>query len=272
MEGIRETENIDIKFKKLRRFNGIMGAFHFLQATFMLDYGLIDDNISAFKLPVTTDFLELTDIGGGEFALLPVTETLFEFPLGPVTAGFLYMSAIAHFLIVMPGINDFYNRKINDGINYFRWFEYALSSSLMIVLIAMNFGLLNLGSLIMLIALNAVMNLLGLMMEIHNQTTEETNWTAFNIGVFAGAIPWLIIAIYIAGIGGDVTNAPWFVWAILGGYFLFFNTFPINMFLQYKGVGKWKEYIFGERMYIYLSLISKSLLAWLVFAGTLRPV
>jgi hypothetical protein len=43
------------------------------------------------------------------------------------------------------------------------------------------------------------------------------------------------------------------------------------MFLQYKQVGKWKEYIWGEKMYILLSLIAKSFLAWFIWGGTLRP-
>ncbi|HUT79933.1 MAG TPA: heliorhodopsin HeR [Candidatus Bathyarchaeia archaeon] len=272
MEGIREKKTKEITYPGLRRFNGIMGAVHFIQASFMLIGGFLIGDIIDFRLPVTTDFLKLTDIGGGEFALLPETRTLFEIPLGPVTSSFLFLSAIAHFLIVLPKVNDFYNRNLEKGINYFRWFEYALSSSIMIVLIAMNFGVLNLAALISVVALNAAMNLMGLMMEIHNQDSEKTKWIAFYIGIFLGIIPWILIAIYIAGIGGDVSNAPWFVWAILGGYFFFFNTFPINMFLQYKRVGKWANYLYGERWYIILSLVSKSLLAWLVFAGTLRPV
>jgi hypothetical protein len=52
---------------------------------------------------------------------------------------------------------------------------------------------------------------------------------------------------------------------------VFFNAFAINMFLQYKGIGKWKDYMYGERMYIVLSLVAKSALAWQVFFGTLRP-
>lgn len=43
------------------------------------------------------------------------------------------------------------------------------------------------------------------------------------------------------------------------------------MVLQYKKVGPWKNYIYGELVYITLSLVAKSLLAWQVFAGTLRP-
>jgi len=40
------------------------------------------------------------------------------------------------------------------------------------------------------------------------------------------------------------------------------------MILQYKGVGKWKDYLYGERAYIWLSLLAKTCLAWQVFAGT----
>jgi len=43
------------------------------------------------------------------------------------------------------------------------------------------------------------------------------------------------------------------------------------MFLQYKKIGPWKNYLYGEKAYIVLSLVAKSLLAWQVFGGTLRP-
>jgi hypothetical protein len=59
---------------------------------------------------------------------------------------------------------------------------------------------------------------------------------------------------------------------IFGSIFVFFNVFAINMILQYKKVGRWRDYLFGERVYIILSLVAKSLLAWQVFFGTLRPM
>jgi hypothetical protein len=272
MEGIREKPESEITFKGLRIFNGIMGGLHLVQGIIMLVFGLVNDTINSFKLPITTDFLEIVEIPGQDMpGFIISNEVLWNVPLGAATAFFLFMSAIAHFLTVLPKVNDFYNRNLSKGINYFRWFEYALSSSLMIVLIAMLFGVYNLGALLMMVGLNATMNLMGLMMEIHNQSTEKTNWTAFYIGWFAGILPWIIIIIYLTGIEG-AENAPWFVWALLGGYFLFFNTFPINMYLQYKKIGKWADYLYGERWYIILSLTSKTLLAWLTFAGTLRPL
>jgi hypothetical protein len=51
--------------------------------------------------------------------------------------------------------------------------------------------------------------------------------------------------------------------------FIFFNCFAINMVLQYKQLGRWRDYLFGEKAYIILSLTAKSLLAWQVFANVL---
>jgi hypothetical protein len=60
-----------------------------------------------------------------------------------------------------------------------------------------------------------------------------------------------------------------FVYAIFVSLFVFFDIFALNMWLQYRRVGRWKSYVFGERAYFVLSLVAKSLLAWQVFAGTL---
>ncbi|MFW9948738.1 MAG: heliorhodopsin HeR [Candidatus Thorarchaeota archaeon] len=255
-----------INFSYLRRFNLIMGFLHLIQASIMVIMSYTIPQIRDFELPITTSYL----IFNG-FALVPDYQVLATVSVGPLVAMFLLLSAIAHFLTVLPKVNNFYNRKLGEGINYFRWFEYALSSSLMIVLIAWFFGVYDLSSMILIFCINATMNLLGLMMELHNQTTKKTNWASFYIGTFAGLIPWIVILLYLFG-NGSIGEIPWFVWAIFGSYVIFFNTFPINMILQYKKVGKWKDYLHGERGYILLSLWSKTLLAWLVFAGVLQPV
>jgi hypothetical protein len=119
--------------------------------------------------------------------------------------------------------------------------------------------------------LTAIMNLLGLVMEIHNQTTEKTNWLSFWIGTLAGIIPWVVVLLYM-WIGADNgSKAPDFVYWIFVSIFIFFSSFAGNMVLQYKKIGPWKDYMYDEFVYIILSLVAKSLLAWQVFAGTLRP-
>jgi len=190
---------------------------------------------------------------------------------------FLLLSAIAHFLISLPGIFEWYVEKIKNGINYVRWFEYAFSSSVMIVVIAMLVGIYDIPTLIAIFTLNALMNLFGLLMEMHNQTTKATNWTSYILGWVAGIIPWLIIFMYFFGALNQVEGVedgeiiPGFVYAILASILIFFNIFAVNMFLQYKKIGPWKDYVFGERVYIVLSLVAKTALAWQVFFGTLRP-
>ena len=85
-------------------------------------------------------------------------------------------------------------------------------------------------------------------------------------------MPWVVIGIYLFGAGSGDGGPPGFVYGIFDSIFLFFNVFAIKMVLRYKKVGPWPDYLFGERVYILLSLSSKSVLAWQVFAGTLRPV
>ncbi len=77
---------------------------------------------------------------------------LFTLPFGILVASFLLISAIAHGLVSIPKkLNDEYNSDLSKGINKFRWFEYALSSSIMIVLIATLFGVRDIASLILIL-------------------------------------------------------------------------------------------------------------------------
>jgi hypothetical protein len=250
------------KFRKLRSFNLFMALLHFLQGIAMLY--LSND----FALPVTSSFLKFNF---ATKSLQPSVETLFTMKIGPLVAGFLFLSALAH-LIISTVANDWYNRNLAKGINFARWIEYAFSSSVMIIVIAMLVGIYDVGSLILIFFLNAMMILFGWMMELHNQTTNKTNWTSFYFGCIAGIITWVVIAIYLFGAGGGDNKAPNFVYWIYFSIFLFFNSFAINQVLQYKKIGRWSDYLYGERAYIILSLVAKSLLAWQVFAGTLRPV
>lgn len=249
------------KFVRLRRFNIFMAVLHFGQGIAML---LLS---SEFKLPVTGSFLKYDLFSQ---SLVPSTRTLFELKIGPAIATFLFLSALAHLLISLPGINDWYNKNLAKGANYARWMEYSVSSSVMILVIAMLVGIYDISALIAIVLLNATMILFGWMMELHNQSTTKTNWTSFIFGCVAGIGPWIAIGIYLWNPGSDV-KAPNFVYWIYFSIFLFFNSFAINQVLQYKKVGKWSDYLYGERAYIILSLVAKSLLAWQVFAGTLRP-
>lgn len=250
------------KARGLKSWNLWMGFFHLAQGVVMLVLS------TKFTLPVLGNFLQF-DIQTQ--TLKPVAEKLFEINIGYAVAAFLLMSALAHFLISTV-LYKWYIANLARHINIARWVEYSFSSSLMLVVIAMLVGLYDIGTLIMLVGLNASMIMFGWMMELHNQSTQKTNWTAFIFGCIAGIIPWIAIAIYLFYSGEGDYRAPDFVYWIYFSIFIFFNSFAINQVLQYKKVGKWQDYLYGEKVYIILSLVAKSLLAWQVFAGTLRPM
>ncbi|MCX6032574.1 MAG: heliorhodopsin HeR [Chloroflexi bacterium] len=247
----------------LRRFNLVMGFLHLVQGILMIVLS------NATTYPIYTNFLKF-DLPTR--SLTPDPKLLFELPFGPAVAVFLLLSAVAHFSLATFGYR-WYAKNLVRGMNPARFYEYALSSSLMIVLIGMLVGMWDLGSMILAFGLNAMMNLFGVMMELHNQTTKKTDWTSFIYGCIAGLLPWVVIVLYFMGaIGSSGAKPPAFVYAIIPTIFVFFNIFALNMFLQYKKVGRWADYLFGERIYIVLSLAAKTVLAWLIFAGTLAPV
>ena len=257
------NENFDKKVKGLRLFNLVMGFLHLIQGVFMI----VVSNATTY--PIFTNFLTF-DLANR--SLVPDPKLLYEVPFGIAVAIFLLLSAVAHFSLATFGYK-WYVKSLKKGLNPVRFYEYALSSSLMIVLIGMLVGIWDLGSIILLFGLNAMMNLFGIVMEYHNQTTQKTNWTSFVFGSIAGIIPWIVILVYfLSAVNSAGAKPPAFVYAIIPTIFVFFNIFAVNMVLQYKKVGKWAEYIFGEKVYIVLSLVAKTLLAWMIFAGTLAPV
>jgi len=260
----------EITFPKLRRFNLIMGGLHLIQGILMIFLATsVIQKIAEFQPTITQIYLTYNPLTQ---SLEPMSRDLFILPFGIMVASFLLISALAHALISIPKrMNDLYNADLEKGINKFRWFEYALSSSIMIVLIATLFGVYDIGSLILIFVVNALMNIFGLGMEQLNSGKQgKLNWGPFVWGSVAGITPWIVIIMYMTGTG-NYDQVPWFVWAIVVTYFVAFNTFPINMILQYLKVGKWKNYLYGERIYIILSLVAKTLLAWLVLFGAMQP-
>lgn len=250
--------DIEPRYKRLRIYNAVMGTFHLAQGIAIV--ALSND----FTLPVTANFIK------GPPGTPPGTpEVLFDLPLGLGVAAFIFISALAHYLIASPGIFPWYVSNLKKNRNYARWIEYSISSSLMVVLIAMLPGVFDVSALIAIFGVNASMILFGLLFE-HYEEPGKPNWMSFWFGCLTGIVPWIAIGIYIWS-PGAAAEPPGFVYAIFVTMFIFFNSFAINQVLQYKQIGKWRDYVFGETMYVLLSLGAKSLLAWLVFANTLIP-
>jgi hypothetical protein len=238
-----------------------MAVLHFLQGALMVFLA------DAVRWPITRTRYEFDT---ATESIAPVSVPWVDVQLPLLVAGFLFISALAHTIIATVRYEK-YVAYLERGMNPYRWYEYSVSASLMIVVIGMLAGIWDLGTLAALFGLVAIMNLSGLLMEQRNQTTAETDWTPYYVGTIAGLIPWIVIAITFVGTvtaaGGEF---PEFVIYIYVSIFVFFNLFAINMILQYRETWRWSDYLFGEKTYIALSLVAKSLLAWQVYFGTLN--
>jgi hypothetical protein len=248
----------EINASSIRRSNLIAGFFHLAQMVVVLI--LAND----FSLPIVARYM--SGPPGSTFAE-PVT--LLNTPVGLAVAIFLGLSAFFHFLVASPRFFARYAAGLAAHRNYFRWVEYSISSSVMIVLIAQICGVSDVVAIISLFGVNASMILFGWLQEKYEQPGNG-GWLPFIFDCIAGLVPWLALLFYVLAIGGPGdTKAPAFVYGIVISLFVLFNTFAVVQYLQYKKVGKWSDYLRGEKTYITLSLVAKSALAWQIFISTL---
>ena len=238
--------DVSTRIGRLRWFNLVMGGVHAAQAVLIIALA------TGFSIPIVIHSLTGPPGSAAE------TITLFDLRIAWAVAAFLLVSAVTHLLIASVWFRS-YRRMLLIGRNDYRWIEYSISASLMAVLIGLLPGINDAAAVIAIFGANAAMILFGLVQERYERPGGSL--LPFWLGSVVGVIPWISI--------GTDAQAPGFVYAIFVSLFVFFMSFAVNMWLQYRRVGRWKDYLFGERVYVLLSLVAKSALAWQVFAGTL---
>lgn len=246
------------RYTRLRTLNWVAAAVHAAQAVVVVVLA------TDFTLPVTATYLS------GPPGTPPGEQvTLWDLPTALAIAAFLALSALFHLIVASPRVFQRYRAGLARSHNYFRWVEYSLSSSLMIVIIAQLVGISDVVALLALFGVNASMILFGWLQERYHQPGDG-GWLPFLFGCLAGAVPWVGVVVYTLAPGsGSGAEPPGFVYAIIVSLFLFFNCFALVQWLQYRPVGRFRDYLAGETAYIVLSLTAKSALAWQIFAGTL---
>jgi hypothetical protein len=238
----------------LRRYNLLAGLLHAASAILVIAFA------NGFSLPVAANYMSGPP-GTSKRQLV----ILGHVPMALLIVSFFSLSALAHLVIAGPKWSSYVDRLAKRQ-NPFRWIEYSLSSSIMVFAIAQLTGMEDVAALVTLVGVNASMIGFGWMQEKYEEPGSGLG--PFWLGCGAGVIPWIAIGIYLVAPGASA-HAPGFVYAIYVSLFTFFNCFAAVQFLQYKQIGKFKDYLYGERAYVTLSFVAKSLLAWQIFASTL---
>lgn len=238
----------------LRRLNLLAGLLHLVSALLVL--GLAN----GFALPVVARYMA-GQPGTNRYQLVTYGHVSMALLIGL----FFALSALAHFAVAGP-LRASYELHLDSGRNPYRWLEYSLSASIMIVAVAQLTGVTDVAALVALVGLNASMIGFGWMQERYERPGGSLQ--PFWLGCAVGAVPWVAIGVYLFSPGAS-QHAPDFVYGIYFSIFALFNCFAVVQFLQYRQIGRFSDYVVGERTYIVLSFIAKSLLAWQIFASTL---
>jgi hypothetical protein len=234
------------RLRNLRSWNIGLSFLHAVQAVALL---LLAGD---FAIVITSNFPV-----GPPGTRLETPDSLFDLPVGP---------AVAVFLITATAKRDLYEADLARGINRFRWIEYSVSATIMVVLIGAYSGITDITAVVAIIGANVAMILFGWLQEKMNPPGRtSTTMMPFWFGTIAGLAPW--IAVWINFVGAD--TVPNFVFVLIVVEQVLFFTFALNQWLQYRGVGRWRDYLYGEKVYLVLSLVAKSYLAWQIYGGSL---
>lgn len=242
------------RLTRLRRWNLGLAVLHAAQAVTVLLLA------GSFAITVTSSFP-----AGPPGTAVPAPDPLVDVRVGAAVAVFLGLAAVDH-LVTATVLRGRYEDDLRRGINRFRWVEYSFSATIMVLLICAYTGITGLSALIGIAGANVAMILFGWLQELANPPGRSgTTMLPFWSGCVAGAAPWVAITANIVG----ADQIPGFVYGIFFSLFVFFMSFAVNQWLQYRQIGPWRSYAFGEVGYLVLSLVAKSALAWQIFAGSL---
>lgn len=179
--------------------------------------------------------------------------------------------------------------------NALQWIEYAVTASLMTVVIAQLSGMRDLLLLVLLVLMNVAMQALGYAHEAANTYSRRrgkarfprTFWTAFGVAWLLFVAIWLAIAWYFVASATSLCpgeTLPWFVWAVFFVLLVFFAQFGVAMALHFASTTcrtadaltcspaaradiRWGDPVFNAIVYCFLSLNTKLALEWITFAG-----
>jgi hypothetical protein len=247
----------------LAHLNLLAAVLHLIQAAAIL---ILSNPLRGLR-PITTSFLTEDTAATaltGHGSLVTATHRLFDLNIAYIVAAFFIINAISHLLAAIF-IRKRYESDLAAQRNHIRWYDFAVSSGLMILALALIAGVTDVSSLFMMLGLTVLMALATALIDI-NRPIQFNFW----LGISAGILPWIVILIYFIGshIWGSALPAYIYLAAIF--LFLMFGAIAANLYLQYKRLGHWESYVFGERTYIVLSFVAKSVLGWLIFFGTLK--
>lgn len=249
---------------KLRNWNMALALILLAQAIVIL---VISKGIS---LPVVDHYLAkdtLASQTANKTVLALTVRHLFDIHLASLLAAILIIAAAIRGLAGSLFAKR-YQAGIESKVNRMRWAECAFAGGLVIVTIGLINGVYDISQLVTLFALTLLAAVFLLVLE--QNSSKFAPWIVNTFAILAALLPWLVVGQYLKGALIYGNGLPHYIYWVDGALFAIFIAQAVNFYLQRRGTGAWKNYIYSEKVFMFLSLATYSTLAWVVFAGVLR--
>jgi hypothetical protein len=235
---------------RLRRLNAVAAVFQTVTGAVLL--GITDYDAT---VPVFTFYPARRE---ETIRWTYAADKLHDFPVGVWSGVFLLLSAADHLWVATCG-RAAYEDNLKARCNPARWAEYAVSASIMHVMIAQICGVMDVHLLLAIFALTSTCMLCGWLQEL-----QSGSWAPFVLGFWPWLFQWIIISSYFID-ALNHSSPPDFVYAIIVIEIALDSCFALAMWYQQYYPDRYET---GEVAFIVLSFTAKQALAWLNFGGT----
>lgn len=257
----RVGQTVNQRIRHLRTLNRLAAAAHLVLAG-GLAYGLV-----LLGESVTLEGAQAILFGGRDADVSAGQSTLF---VGLALVLFLLVSVVVHLRVSAPTAFR-YTIGIKTGHNRYRWVDFALSSALLLWVLAEITAITHTGAFLVLIAVNVALLALGARLE-KADAPGRALYPGFLIGTLLAALPWLGLLLYLMGPGSSGETRPsGFIFVLVLTIFGTAGAFTLNQLLPHFRVGPWRDFVFGEGVYIALNLLAKLALTGQIVAAAVLP-
>lgn len=257
----------------LQRINISAAVLHLGMAVLSIVWWIVLMD-STNKSTIQTDLVGIEpEIVQGVTVKLNIVQYVAHHDLMLITLLVVFFCVTGCFHIMYAAKNDFYEGMIAREQQWLRWVEYAISASIMILIIGFSMGCKILSEMICMTVLTILIMACGFLVEY---TLANRQSSDKSIPILVTCMAWLMFLSvwYILGqaffsaVLRDSAEVPGFVYLIFIVMLVLYSLFG---FVQafYVG-GKFKTYRQMEITYISLSFVSKASLGFLLLGGLIN--
>jgi hypothetical protein len=226
--------------------------------------------------PVNTSYLTTDAVASeltGNTVLNTAIRHLFDINLAYLVAAFLFVVALGYALAATL-CRQWYEADLKKKTNRLRWIHFGVSEGLVLLAIALLSGVTDISALLMIFAFKVLMDLVLLVAEGYtNGGKNKLSRLAAGVAFASGVVPWVVLAIYALGahVYGN-SGLPIYVYFIYATALAACLALRVNLVMQQvRKVGSWKDYLYGEAVYMIIGFVFATAVVWQIFAGVLRP-